>query len=69
MIAPMMSWATVPTTISERAVAMRSQIDNNVATRANPSHKVARNQVSVMVLSFHRSGRFSRAPCPRFRRP
>ena len=34
--APMMSWAMVPTTISESAVEMRSQIDSRLAISAKP---------------------------------
>src|ERR1019366_8440370 len=49
-VAPIISCATVPTTISESAVATRSQIDTRVATRARPSHRAARSQVSVMTL-------------------
>ena len=50
-VAPMISWATVPTTISDNAVATRSQIDNRVATRARPNHRAARNQVSVTTVT------------------
>ena len=39
--APMTSWATVPTTISDRAVAMLSQIESRVATSANDTHSAA----------------------------
>src|ERR1700676_4787818 len=48
MVAPIISCATVPTTISDNAVATRSQIDNRVATSARPSHSAARSQVSVI---------------------
>jgi hypothetical protein len=48
MRAPMISCATVPTTISDKAVAMRSQIDSSVATKASPSHSAACVQISVM---------------------
>lgn len=47
-VAPMINCATVPTTISDSAVATRSQIDSSVATRASPSHSAASSQVSVM---------------------
>src|SRR6478735_5294469 len=49
MIAPITSGAIVPTTISERAVAIRSQIDSRVASSASPSHRAARAQISVML--------------------
>jgi len=39
--APIASWATMPTTISDMAVAMRSQIDSRVAASASPSHSAA----------------------------
>jgi hypothetical protein len=39
---------TVPTTISDSAVAMRSQIEINVATSARPNHNAACAQTSVM---------------------
>ena len=38
MTAPMMSWATVPTTISESAVEMRSQIESKLAISARANH-------------------------------
>lgn len=41
----------VPTTISDNAVAMRSQIDIRVATSARPSHRAAKVQISVVALS------------------
>jgi hypothetical protein len=40
--APISNCATVPTRISDMAVAMRSQIDSNVASSASASHSVAR---------------------------
>lgn len=40
--APIANCATVPTTISDMAVAMRSQIDSRVAAKASPSHSAAR---------------------------
>jgi hypothetical protein len=48
--APMMSWAMVPTMISESAVDTRSQIDKRDAIRASPSHNAAKAQMLVMVL-------------------
>src|SRR5439155_16334005 len=45
--APMSSCAMVPTTISESAVATRSQIDTSVAMSASPSQSAASAQVSV----------------------
>src|SRR5205085_7239104 len=47
-LAPMMSWATVPTTISERAVEMRSLMAMRTAMSARPTQMAARNQVSAM---------------------
>jgi len=38
----------VPTTISESAVAIRSQIDSMEASKARPSHRAAWVQISVM---------------------
>ena len=38
----------VPTTISESAVATRSQIDTSVAMSASPSQSAASAQVSVI---------------------
>lgn len=40
----MISWATVPTTISERAVETLNQIAHSVATSASPTQSAARNQ-------------------------
>jgi hypothetical protein len=54
--APMMSWAMVPTTISERAVEIRNQIESRLATSARPSHSAASAHTPVMT---HRSGRGS----------
>ena len=49
--APIISWATVPTTISERAVEIRNQIDSIVATNASTSHSAAENQTcSILSL-------------------
>src|SRR5262249_35240405 len=48
--APMTSWATGPTTISDRAVEMRSQIDSRLATSASPSQSDARAQNPVIGL-------------------
>lgn len=45
--APMKSWATVPTTISDMAVAMRNQMDSSVAISANPSQSAATESISV----------------------
>src|SRR5262249_26015863 len=47
-VAPMTSWATVPTTISESAVATRNQIETRVAKSASPSHNAACAQTAVM---------------------
>ncbi len=47
----MTSWATVPTTISERAVAMPSQMESSVAKRAIPGQSVARSHVSDIVVT------------------
>src|SRR5437870_11719011 len=44
----MSSCARVPTTISESAVATRSQIDTSVAMSASPSQSTASAQVSVI---------------------
>jgi hypothetical protein len=49
--APMMSCATVPTTISERAVDILNQIDSIVATKASTSHSAAENQTCSMSVS------------------
>ena len=46
--APISNWAIAPTTISDKAVAMRSQIDNRLATKASPNQSEAINQVSVI---------------------
>ena len=46
--APMMSWAIVPTTISDSAVEMRNQIEKREAISASPSHSAAKAQISVM---------------------
>jgi hypothetical protein len=43
-----MSWATVPTTISDSAVDTRSQIDNRDAISARPSQSAAKAQIDVM---------------------
>jgi hypothetical protein len=47
-VAPIISCATVPTTISDSAVAMRSQIEISVAKSASPSHSAACAQTAVM---------------------
>src|SRR5512147_2060790 len=39
--APISSWATVPTTISDSAVAILSQIESSVAINAKPSQSAA----------------------------
>ena len=49
-IAPMISWAIVPTTISESAVEILSHIDSRLATKASPSHNAASAQTLVMTL-------------------
>ena len=53
MTAPMISWAMVPTTISDSAVATLSQIDSRVATRARPSQSAARAHTWVISASLH----------------
>ncbi len=50
--APISNWATVPTTISESAVAMRNQMESRVATRASPSQSAAIPQTSYIACSF-----------------
>jgi hypothetical protein len=47
----MTNWATVPTTISESAVATRNQMESIVATSAKPSHKAACDQTSVIAAA------------------
>src|SRR5580704_18162773 len=54
--APIMSWAMVPTTISERAVEIRNQIESRLAISARPIHNAASAHTPVMT---HRSGRGS----------
>ena len=49
--APITSWAIVPTTISDSAVATRSQIEISVAASASPSHKAASAQISVTAVA------------------
>ena len=49
--APMINWAIVPTTISESAVEIRSQIEIKLAISARPSHNAARAQTPVMKSS------------------
>src|SRR5450830_1476610 len=44
----MTSCATVPTTISDIAVAMRSQIASSVAISASANHKAANEKISVI---------------------
>src|ERR1035441_3411059 len=51
MTAPMMSCATVPTTISESAVEILNQIDSMVATKASTSHSAAENQTCSISVS------------------
>jgi hypothetical protein len=46
----MKSWAMVPTTISDNAVATLNQMDRSEATNASASHKAACAQISVMGL-------------------
>jgi hypothetical protein len=46
--APISSCATVPTTISDSAVAIRNRIEISVAASASPSQSAARSQTSVM---------------------
>ena len=49
--APMINWAIVPTTISDRAVEMRSQIESRLAISARPNQKAASAQTLVMCKS------------------
>src|ERR1039458_263960 len=49
--APMMSCATVPTTISERAVEILNQIESSVAINARMSHNAAENQTCSIPVS------------------
>ena len=49
--APIISCAIVPTTISDNAEEMRSQIESRVAIKARPSHRAARAQMPVIVRS------------------
>lgn len=60
--APVMSCATVPTTISESAVEMRSQIEMRLATRASDSHSAASAQTPVTTepVAGGRKGRVAR---------
>src|SRR5262249_18595809 len=53
--APMISCAIVPTTISDNAVEMRSQIDSKLAIKASPSQSAASAHTPVM-LPPHVSG-------------
>ena len=46
--APMISCAIVPTTISDKAVEMRSQIESRLAINARPSHSAANPHTPVM---------------------
>ena len=50
MAAPMMSWAMVPTTISDNAVEMRNQIESRLATNARPSQSAANAHTLVMLV-------------------
>jgi hypothetical protein len=47
-IAPMINCATVPTTISDKAVEILNQIASRVAMSANPTHKEANAQTFCM---------------------
>ena len=49
--APMMSCATVPTTISESAVEILNQIESSVAINARISHSAAENQTCCIPVS------------------
>jgi hypothetical protein len=51
MAAPMINWAIVPTTISDSAVEMRSQIDTRLAISASPNHNAANAQTPVICKS------------------
>jgi hypothetical protein len=57
MTAPMISWAIVPTTISESAVEIRSQIEIKLAISARPSHNAASAQTPVMKSSLRTGAR------------
>ena len=50
--APMTSWATVPTTISESAVAILIQMERRVASKASPSQSAANPQTSCIPCPF-----------------
>ena len=45
---PINNWATVPTIISERAVAIRNQMEKRVAMSARPSQIAAYPQTSYI---------------------
>src|SRR5262249_8302810 len=45
---PMINCAIVPTTISDKAVEMRSQIESRLAISASPTHNAARAQTLVI---------------------
>jgi hypothetical protein len=47
-MAPMINCATVPTTISDKAVEILNQIASSVAMSANPTHKEASAQTFCM---------------------
>jgi hypothetical protein len=51
MAAPMIHWAIVPTTISDKAVEMRSQIESRLAISARPNHKAASAQTPIICKS------------------
>ena len=48
--APMMSWAIVPTTISDSAVETRSQIESEGRDQGESQPQAAKAQISVMVV-------------------
>src|SRR5215472_9621766 len=50
MAAPMINCAMVPTTISESAVEIPSQIDVRLATSASESHRAASAHTPVMIV-------------------
>ena len=47
----MISWATVPTAISERAVETLNQIASSVAAKANPTQSADKAHVFIMRMN------------------
>ena len=62
--APMINWAIVPTTISDKAVEMRSQIESRLAISARPNHNAASAQTPVICQSPSRPCRHVRFTDP-----